>query len=214
MVLHRRQLEKLLPHRPGVQVLHRSQPGIILVQVAHSAFVWAPAFSSNLVWHARGMLQSLNRTLLISLATSEGDQVTATVQHGEVCLNQHLRIMDPRPACDQDSVMQPTRCIACLRQVGELTGREVAALRWPRGDGVPLVEDVVAFLQPYSDRIILDAKTHDVVRPTHQRGWLRSGFRWWRFGRRPGGDQGASPLAACIRPQGEAHDRQTSGWVK
>ena len=50
-------------------------------------------------------------------------------------------------------------------QVGELTRREVAELRRPRvGDGVERVEDVVAFLQPYSDRIILDAKTHDVVR--------------------------------------------------
>ncbi len=50
------------------------------------------------------------------------------------------------------------------RQVGDLTRGEVAALRWPRGDGIALVEDVVSFLQPYSDRIILDAKTRDVVR--------------------------------------------------
>ncbi len=56
------------------------------------------------------------------------------------------------------------------RQVGDLMRAEVAALRWPRGgDGVALVEDVVAFLQPYSDRIILDAKTRDVVR----RFWSR-----------------------------------------
>ncbi len=51
-----------------------------------------------------------------------------------------------------------------LAEVGELDMRDVAALRWPHGEGVPLVEDVVAFLQPYCDRIVLDAKTLEVVR--------------------------------------------------
>ena len=64
-----------------------------------------------------------------------------------------------------------------MRQVGELTLRDVASLRWPQGDGVPLVEDAVAFLQPYCDRVILDAKTHDVVwaaRPgSRGHGWGR-----------------------------------------
>ena len=55
------------------------------------------------------------------------------------------------------------------QQVGELTRGEVAALRWARSEGVALVEDVVSFLQPYSDRIILDAKTRDVVREGRER---------------------------------------------
>ena len=37
-------------------------------------------------------------------------------------------------------------------------------IRWPSGDGVPMVEDVVAAMQPYADQITIDFKTYLVVR--------------------------------------------------
>lgn len=36
--------------------------------------------------------------------------------------------------------------------------------RWPSGEGVPLVEDVVSLMQPFVDQITIDVKTYDVVR--------------------------------------------------
>ena len=139
VVLHWRQLKELLPSRPGVQVSS--------VRRLFGPF----AAVARTEPHSDCFLPSSSATVDF-LGCGHLSQPCRT------CASVQARLAPTHSNSGPD-----------LPQVGELDMRDVVALRWPSGEGVPLVEDVVAFLLPYCDRIILDAKTLDVVRSTRSK---------------------------------------------